>query len=279
MKIFRNIRKKLATENLPAGQAGKVKAYFRYAVGEIVLVVIGILIALQVNNWNSARIEKNKESVYLKNIKRDLTEQIKSIDVQMNSELNISQKAREIIKYYKEHHKFQVDSSFTSAIGTLTSRRTFVKINPTYTELLSSGNVDIISENKFKVNLINYNQELERVELIINKNNNLFTDAVFIPGVIRLSELQTSSTFDDLLASGILTKNEQDFLANYIHLNENNLKAITSSQLENPENQLTMINLINYRYLLANFHHALIMIQKVKTQTLIDELNSTYENL
>ena len=272
MRLFRNVRQQLASEN-------KVMAYLRYAIGEIILVVIGILIALQVNNWNSVRIEKNKESAYLNNINRDLNEQIKSIVVQMNYEMKMSQKARSIIKYYKEHHKFKVDSSFTSAIGSLTSRRTFVKINPTYTELLSSGNVDIISDNKFKGNLINYYQKLERVELIINKNNNLFTDAVFVPGVIRLSELQTSSTYDELLTSGTLTKNEQDSLANYVRLNEDNLKAITASQLEDPENQLTMINLINYRYLLANLHHALLMIQKEKTQTLIDELNSTYENL
>ncbi len=44
IKLFRNIRKQLASENLPDRQAGKVMAYLRYAVGEIVLVVIGILI-------------------------------------------------------------------------------------------------------------------------------------------------------------------------------------------------------------------------------------------
>ncbi len=271
IRFFRNIRQQLASEN-------KAMAYLRYAVGEIVLVVIGILIALQVNNWNSSRIEKNKESVYFNNIKRDLIEQNKSIDAQMNFELDISKTAKPILSYYKKNHKFHVDSAFTSAISSLTNRKTFVKINPTYTELLSSGNVDIISDNKFKGKLINYYQELGRLELIINKNNNLFTDAVFVPGVIRLSELQTSSVYDELLTSKILTHNEQDTLVNYICLNENNLKAISSSQLENPENQLTMINLINYRYLLANLHYYLLIAQKEKTQILIDELNSTYEN-
>lgn len=272
MKIFRNIRQKLAAEN-------KVMAYLRYAIGEIALVVIGILIALQLNNWNSTRIEKNKESVYLKNIKRDLSGQIRSINDQMNAELAFSRTAKPLLEYYKKHHQFKVDSSFTSAIGNLTGRRTFVKINPTYTELLSSGNVDIISDNKFKGKLISYYQELERLELIINKNNNLFTDAVFIPGVMRLSELQTSSAYDDLITSEILTQNEQDTLANYIRLNEDNLKAITASQLENPKNQLTMINLLNYRYLLANLHYALLIIQKEKTQILIDELNTSNEDL
>ena len=44
MKFFNHIRRKLAAENLPDRQAGKVTAYLRYAIGEIILVVIGILI-------------------------------------------------------------------------------------------------------------------------------------------------------------------------------------------------------------------------------------------
>ena len=46
--FFRKIRKKMADDNRPL-------KYARYAIGEIVLVVIGILIALQVNNWNEQR--------------------------------------------------------------------------------------------------------------------------------------------------------------------------------------------------------------------------------
>jgi len=63
IKFFRKIRQNLLMEN-------KTGKYFKYAVGEIVLVVIGILIALQINNWNSNRIEKKKEANYIKNINK-----------------------------------------------------------------------------------------------------------------------------------------------------------------------------------------------------------------
>ncbi|WP_167611338.1 DUF6090 family protein [Maribellus sediminis] len=65
IKFFRNIRKKLAAEN-------KASAYLRYAVGEILLVVIGILIAVQVNNWNEARKERIQEHLLVQSIISDL---------------------------------------------------------------------------------------------------------------------------------------------------------------------------------------------------------------
>jgi hypothetical protein len=54
IKFFRKIRQKLLSE-------GKTRKYFKYAIGEIVLVVIGILIAVQINDWNNNRIEKKSD--------------------------------------------------------------------------------------------------------------------------------------------------------------------------------------------------------------------------
>lgn len=72
MKLFRKIRQQLAAEN-------NVVKYLRYAIGEILLVVIGILIALQVNNWNEHRKQRNKERYYLTNIKTDLNRNMAEI--------------------------------------------------------------------------------------------------------------------------------------------------------------------------------------------------------
>lgn len=65
IKFFRKIRQKLLTEN-------KFSKYLLYAIGEIVLVVIGILIALQINNWNENRKLKGAEIKLLQNFKTSI---------------------------------------------------------------------------------------------------------------------------------------------------------------------------------------------------------------
>ena len=65
IKFFRKIRQKLLTEN-------KFTKYLIYAIGEIVLVVIGILIALQINNWNETRQIKKVEQEILYVLLEDL---------------------------------------------------------------------------------------------------------------------------------------------------------------------------------------------------------------
>jgi len=61
IKLFRNIRQNLIMEN-------KTSKYLKYAIGEIVLVVIGILIALQINNWNQDRLATIEEHNIYKNL-------------------------------------------------------------------------------------------------------------------------------------------------------------------------------------------------------------------
>ena len=65
IKLFRKIRQNLLNE-------GKTSRYFKYAIGEIILVVIGILIALQINNWNEGRKENIKQRSVLTNFLLDI---------------------------------------------------------------------------------------------------------------------------------------------------------------------------------------------------------------
>ena len=64
IKFFRKLRQNLLMEN-------KTGKYLKYAIGEIALVMIGILLALQVNNWNNYRLEGRKEQLFLANLQSD----------------------------------------------------------------------------------------------------------------------------------------------------------------------------------------------------------------
>lgn len=96
IKILRKIRYNLM-------EKGKTTQYFKYALGEIILVVIGILIALQINNWNEERKEKIVEENFFENVLIDL------------------EKDEEKLKYY---HKF-----YTKRIEYLDTLLTYVR-NP-----------------------------------------------------------------------------------------------------------------------------------------------------
>lgn len=71
IKVLRKIKRKLIDE-------GSLKKYIPYAIGEIILVVIGILIAVQLNNWNQERIRNAELEVLLDKVEEDLTHNIKA---------------------------------------------------------------------------------------------------------------------------------------------------------------------------------------------------------
>src|SRR5210317_1371467 len=74
IKFFRKIRQRLLSEN-------KFSKYVFYALGEIFLVVLGILIALSINNWNTERINNNRVKQYAKSLVQDLENDIEMINV------------------------------------------------------------------------------------------------------------------------------------------------------------------------------------------------------
>jgi hypothetical protein len=102
IKLFRNIRKKLLSE-------GKTANYFKYAIGEIVLVVIGILIALQINNWNETRKDIAFEVKMLKEIKKALENDIISFERSVGRLKKLDSATNFMAKHIYEHSTF-VDS-------------------------------------------------------------------------------------------------------------------------------------------------------------------------
>ena len=150
IKFFRKIRQKLLSEN-------KFSKYLIYAIGEIILVVIGILIALQINNWNETRKERNKEISYLKNLKVDLENEI------LNSEEFVAyhfRKVKACSKLINEDAPTNIKEVqvYTDTYETVFGWKDFVPNNNTFKELLSSGNLSLIKNDSIKNGLL----ELEK---------------------------------------------------------------------------------------------------------------------
>ena len=146
INFFRKTRKKLADGN-------NITKYLRYAIGEIVLVVIGILIALQINNWNENRKLRVQEVKYLKNIQTDLTTELKSND-SMIVYRNKKARASASILYYLPPKTIEQIYTFEKTLELVYFWKTFIPSNNTFKQLSSSGNLNILKNDSLKYYLL-----------------------------------------------------------------------------------------------------------------------------
>ena len=99
ISFFRKIRQKLLSQN-------RVTRYLVYALGEIALVMIGILLALQVNNWNQSNKDNLLEKTFLNKLKSNLQDDVNLYkDIIIGNEMiyNHLDTASAILKNYKSH--------------------------------------------------------------------------------------------------------------------------------------------------------------------------------
>ena len=153
IKIFRKIRKKMLTKS-------NFSKYLIYAVGEIVLVVIGILIALAINEWNNNQKIKSEEIATLKKLVQDLeSDKIRfHKNIEFYTELtDVLGRAKSII--YKESlsdNEIKEVMYYPGAIHKdLNPRRT------TYDEMVNSGRIYNLSDDSLVDNIIAYYQFLD----------------------------------------------------------------------------------------------------------------------
>lgn len=152
IKFFRKIRQKLLTEN-------KFSKYLIYAIGEIILVVIGILIALSINNWNQGRIDKKSESTYLKDIKKEIQNNSSILDYYIKNRLPFKIEGLLAAKKYSEENIEIKDTiAFLNTVtkgGMITNGLGILSRN-TYNELLNTGNFQLISKDSIKIKVKKY---------------------------------------------------------------------------------------------------------------------------
>ncbi len=150
IKFFRKIRQKLISEN-------KFSKYLIYAIGEIILVVIGILIALSINNWNE-NIKNNKlESLFITRLIDDINEEISFIDNYIHYNKQVKDFTNRVQQHFfnpvlalKMPNQSLID--FYQASQDIDARQPA----STYKELNNSGQINLISNYELRTRLINF---------------------------------------------------------------------------------------------------------------------------
>ena len=106
VKLFNNIRKKLVSDR---PSATRTTNYLKYAIGEIVLVVIGILIALSINNWNENRKQHLTDIEFLKSLKTEISIDTTSLAKRQSDYLRINNKLKKILQLFNTSSKINHD--------------------------------------------------------------------------------------------------------------------------------------------------------------------------
>lgn len=163
IKLLRNIRRNLLNE-------GKTTKYFKYAIGEIFLVVIGILIALQINNWNEEKKHQKQLQIKMHSILGDMREdalQIKSLIEDLEKQ---NSAADNIIPIMESEQKVITDSlKFILDFNSFTTTPIVSQQNNTWDFLSTNGILSELEDQELVSLLMDYYGYLD--DLTINFNN------------------------------------------------------------------------------------------------------------
>jgi len=155
-RFFRQIRQRLLTNN-------RFSKYLLYAIGEILLVVIGILIALQVNNWNEERKERRVEIKFFRNLKNDLHADIERLDYMIDL-ATTKVKASQNVKLLSDRDSVGSLYDFSDDMLDLIFVDEFKPNDNTYDEMKSSGNFSSIRNDSLKLKLMNLRKTYVDIE-------------------------------------------------------------------------------------------------------------------
>ncbi len=156
LKFFRKIRRKLISD-------GKIGNYLLYAIGEIVLVVIGILIALAINNSNEERIKREKEQVYLAGLKDEFETSKSKLEELIRVNRN-SYKAATKIVALMDTPDVTSDAELSELFITAFAYDIFFNPNNSLlNEMINSGSLKDISNDTLRIQLTNWIATIEDI--------------------------------------------------------------------------------------------------------------------
>ena len=196
LRLFRHIRQRLVLE-------GKGSRYFGYAVGEIVLIVVGILIAIQISNWNEGRLDRLKEVEYLQN----LLVEMKEAKAEFNYDNKLYAEGLAALKSLlpEFEDRTATDAEIIKWIQfSISTAIIFSPPSAVVEDLISSGNLRLISSDELRYALNAYWREKERFRDVEDFRIIKLRDQLrpfLYSRMNRFKEAQPPGTVDGLLAS------------------------------------------------------------------------------
>ena len=223
MKLFRKTRQKLASEN-------KVMVYLRYAVGEILLVVIGILIALQINNWNEERKNHIEEIALLNQLESEFQSNLEQLDEKITIRNEMITASFNLLHYMDNPVQQNTDSVIKYIVPTML----VPTFDPVINDIMSSGRIELLKNAKLKELLSRWTSEIvqvteEEVAWRVYKQNNVPRISKLIPIRTVLNKYWQDNTMELFyLDKGTSVKfNLRNSVRNF-----NTLKLLGSSDFE-----------------------------------------------
>lgn len=181
MKLFRHIRQDLIEQ-------GNLKKYIPYAIGEILLVMIGILLAFQVSKWNDNRIKKNNELIHYQNIRDQIIDDknlIKDMIEFNNRYLSQFKYGNDIIE---NNIRSEIDT-LGLIIRNLTQYSDWDRKGNIYETLVNSGEIKLLKNFE----IVNFVRILEERYNYINRMENIHREVVMLAAPIIIEMIKMSS--------------------------------------------------------------------------------------
>ena len=149
INFFRKIRQTLVSEN-------KFSKYLLYAIGEIILVVIGILLALQINSWNQQRIEDKKEIELLTSIKEEFHYNLSEINQSIKVNKKVTQSCVKLTKLIRSDSITKVPEIVDQLLVNIGGFNSFDARIGITGEVVNSGKLSILKNDEIRTKLGNW---------------------------------------------------------------------------------------------------------------------------
>jgi hypothetical protein len=185
-KLFNNIRKKLINDKPSATRTAN---YLKYAIGEIILVMIGILLALQVNNWNNNRLEGRKEQLFLKNLQSDFKTNITELNLVYQGTLEAYQASSDLLEAVKGDPPL-IQSEINMLLDKIINKISSLNlISGSVDEITSTGSLNIISDPELRKLISNwpyYEADTEDdIKILFDNTMGSFIPSLFDKAILR----------------------------------------------------------------------------------------------